>query len=85
MCMDKIFWKGKHRPATPALMVAIKFGGMTALADALGKRPSTVQRWMESGFIPPKYQAEIQSAAVRMAIDFDPTILIPAPASAEAA
>jgi hypothetical protein len=83
--MSMIFWKGKDREATPALLVIIKFGGLTGLADALGKRPSTVQRWMESGFIPPRYQGEILSIAAIQGVHLDPAIFVPAPEAERAA
>lgn len=75
--MNTILWKGKERRDTPALRVIILFGGITALAAAIEKRPSTVQRWLESGFIPPRYQALILSAAQTRDIDLRPETFVP--------
>lgn len=75
--MQTIFWKGKDRRDTPALRVIILFGGLTALAVAIGKRPSTVQRWLDTGYIPPRYQADILSAAQERGIDLKPETFVP--------
>lgn len=83
--MNIIIWKGKERPATPALRVVIAFGGLTKLADALGKRPSTVHRWLESGLIPARHQADTLAAAAKMGIDLDPATFVPLPPQASEA
>ena len=45
---------------TPAEFVIEAFGGVRALARALGKSPSTVSRWRSTkGLIPSSVQAEI--------------------------
>lgn len=47
-----------------AEIVIKRFGGLTALARALGhKYPTTVQGWRESGKIPPKQWPNIEKAA----------------------
>jgi len=35
--------------------IKIKFGGLRPMARMIGKAPSTVQTWSESGFIPSKH------------------------------
>lgn len=77
MRMNTILWKGRERRDTPALRVIILFGGITPLAKAISKPGSTVQRWLESGFIPPRYQAEILAAAGRDGIDLKPETFVP--------
>lgn len=45
-------------------LVLKRFGGLTALARALGHRnPTTVQGWKETGAIPPKHWPMIEKAA----------------------
>ena len=47
-----------------------KFGGITALADALGHRnSSTVQGWFERGYIPGPRHAEVYMAAKSVDIE----------------
>lgn len=44
-----------------------RFGGLTAMSRALGHRnPTTVQRWKESGTIPPKRYPEILDAGANL-------------------
>lgn len=47
----------------PASVVAAKFGGLSRLAAAIGKSPSTVHRWLVKGHIDGSYHAEILQAA----------------------
>jgi type I pantothenate kinase len=47
----------------PASVVAAKFGGLSRLAAAIGKSPSTVHRWLVKGHIDGSYHAEILAAA----------------------
>jgi len=52
---------------TQAEHIISKFGGLTALAKALGhKHPSTVQGWKSRGFIPPRHYPAIRNAAERL-------------------
>jgi hypothetical protein len=51
-----------------------RFGGLSALAQALGhKHASTVQRWKESGFIPARHQQRVLDAARDKGISLDPS------------
>ena len=43
--------------------IVSKFGLQTALADRLGKEQSTVQSWVKTGHIPPKWHEAIIAAA----------------------
>lgn len=50
-----------------------KFGGVSALAKALGHRhPSTVQGWKAKGIIPPRRYIEILVAAREHGVDVKP-------------
>lgn len=50
-----------------------KFGGITALARALGhKHPTTVQGWKERGFIPSPQQDGVLEAAQAVGVDLEP-------------
>lgn len=49
-----------------------KFGGVRPCAAALGKAPTTVQSWKDSGHIPAKHQASVLEAAKRVGIDLSP-------------
>lgn len=57
----------------PASVIADKFGGGSALAAALGKRPSTVQRWILKGHIAGDYHADVMAAAKAKAVKIKPT------------
>lgn len=47
-----------------------KFGGVNPLARALGHRnPTTVQGWMNRGFIPPRQHNGVWEAAQREGVD----------------
>ncbi len=48
-----------------AEIVIKRWGGATALARALGKRPSSIQVWKDSGTIPLRNWPEIEQAAFR--------------------
>jgi hypothetical protein len=67
-------------PASPAARIAEKFGGITALAEALDppRTPSSVQYWCETGFIPAREQAGVLAAAKRKRIRLSPSEFIPA-------
>lgn len=56
----------------PASRIAAKFGGINALARALNKSPSTVYRWIQSGLIPARYQAEVLNVAKALKIKMGP-------------
>lgn len=49
----------------PAWKVASLWGGNSAFARAIGRTPSTTQRWLEKGSIDAEYHAEIIEAARR--------------------
>lgn len=60
--------------SNPAAKIIEKFGGLSALAKALGhKNSSTVQGWKERGLIPQKKWGAVLEAAkrakVRVSID----------------
>ena len=63
--------------STPAERIIEKFGGLTALANALGHRyPTTVQGWKERGSIPSKRQGEVLAAARRLNVPVSPADFI---------
>lgn len=43
----------------PAVHVIARFGGQSALARLIGKRPSTVQHWAATGTIPAKWHRDL--------------------------
>ena len=47
----------------PAVSRAAKFGGLSRLANAIGKSPSTVHRWLVRGHIDGLYHGEVMAAA----------------------
>lgn len=48
------------------------FGGLTAMAKALGhKHPTTVQGWKDSNRIPPWRELEIKAAAKRLKLKIE--------------
>lgn len=50
-----------------------RFGGMTALARALGhKNPTTVQGWKVRGIIPARQQRELLDLAKRTSVPLEP-------------
>lgn len=58
----------KIDPEAPAARIAAKFDKngrprASALAKAIGRTPSTVQRWLEKGSIDAEYHAEIVTAS----------------------
>lgn len=53
---------------TIAERIIDRFGGTRALARAIGKSPSTVQSWKDSGFIPAQHQQAVLDAAMKAAI-----------------
>lgn len=75
--MDTVMWKNRERKLTPSLKVIILFGGITPLAQAIGRPVSTVQRWLDSGYIPPRYQARILAEAAARGIDLKPETFVP--------
>jgi hypothetical protein len=56
-----------------------KFGGQSALARLLGKRPSTVQHWAGTGTIPAKWQGELLRVARERGIELSPSDFVEAP------
>ena len=61
---------------TPAERVISKFGGQTALADAINKRQSTVQHWAKTGLIPAKWYGHILKRATALNIDLSASDLV---------
>ena len=56
-----------------AEIIIERFGGITALARALGhEHPSTVQGWRDRGIIPARRQAELLGLAKTTGIDLSP-------------
>lgn len=49
----------------PAVKVSRKWGNNSRFARAIGKTPSTTDRWLNSGYIPGPEHAGIVSAAIR--------------------
>lgn len=56
-----------------------KFGGQSALARLIGKRPSMVQQWATRGTIPAKWQSELLRLARERSIDLEATDLVSDP------
>jgi hypothetical protein len=59
--------------------VISKFGGQSALAKAIGKRPGTVQHWAKTGIIPAKWHEMILQLARERSIDISPADLVQPP------
>ena len=55
-----------------AQRIIAKFGGQTALADALHSKQSTVQYWAKRGTIPAKWHKPIVEAAVQHGLSVSP-------------
>lgn len=55
-----------------AQRVISKFGGQSRLASLLGKTPSTVQYWAQTGAIPAKYRNQLLALAKEQAIELYP-------------
>lgn len=62
----------KYDEEAPAFLVMRKWGSISAFAQALGKAPTTVTRWLESGHILGRFQAEIIAAARRDGKSIEP-------------
>jgi hypothetical protein len=59
-----------HENKSQADRIIEKFGGITALARALGhKHPTTVQGWKDRKFIPAKHQADVLNKARDLGLD----------------
>ena len=56
----------------PAKNVVDKFGGQSALAKMLGKRPGTVQYWVKTGMIPSRRQPELLNLAKKKGVNLHP-------------
>lgn len=56
----------------PAQRIVSKFGGQSALAEALGTKQSTVQYWTKRGAIPAKWHNQIAAAAAERGLDLAP-------------
>ncbi|MBU1174009.1 MAG: hypothetical protein KKH72_01300 [Alphaproteobacteria bacterium] len=61
-----------------AQKIVSRFGGQTALAEALHTKQSTVQYWAKHGAIPAKWHKQIVEAAVRRGIQVAPADFSPA-------
>lgn len=57
--------------------VITKFGGQSALARLIGKRPSTVQHWGKIGIIPMKWHAMLLQIAVDKGINLSSGDFVP--------
>jgi DNA-binding transcriptional regulator YdaS (Cro superfamily) len=75
----------------PAWRIASLWGSPSKFARAIGKTPSTVQRWLESGIIPAEHHPAIAEAARRDRKGLRPADFVdqrafarPAPQAAEA-
>jgi hypothetical protein len=55
-----------------AQRIIARFGGQSALAEALHTKQSTVQYWSKRGTIPPKWHKAILEAALRRGISVSP-------------
>lgn len=55
-----------------AQRIISKFGGQSALADAIGTKQSTVQYWAKTGSIPAKWHTPIVTSAVDRGISLSP-------------
>jgi P63C domain/Putative antitoxin of bacterial toxin-antitoxin system, YdaS/YdaT len=60
-----------------AQRIISRFGGQTALAEALHTKQSTVQYWAKTGIIPAKWHRQIVEAAVRRGINLSPAEFLP--------
>jgi hypothetical protein len=60
-----------------AQRIISKFGGQTALADAVATKQSTVQYWAKKGSIPTKWHRVIISVAVDKGISLSPGEFLP--------
>jgi len=57
---------------TQAKRIIQKFGGVYPMARALGhKNPTTVQGWLNRGFIPPRQHNGVWEAAQRGGVDLN--------------
>lgn len=56
-----------------------RFGGQSALARLIGKKPSTVQYWSKADRIPVKWHARLLELAAEHGVSFDPGELVPIP------
>jgi hypothetical protein len=59
-----------------------KFGGQTALAEALGKPQSTIQYWSRTGSIPVRWHQPIIAAGIQQNIDLAPVDFVASPEQA---
>jgi hypothetical protein len=55
----------KIDPEAPASRIAALWGTNSAFARAIGRTPSTTQRWLEAGAVPSEYHEDIVRAAKR--------------------
>lgn len=63
---------------TQADIIISKFGGLSALASALGHRhPTTVQGWRDRGVIPTRQQSKVLAAASASGIPLTPADFFP--------
>jgi hypothetical protein len=63
---------------TPARTIIERFGGQTALAEAIGKPQSTVQYWSRTGSIPVKWQSLVMEGGRRQGIEIAPADFVAA-------
>ena len=62
----------KIDPEAPASRIAALWGTASKFARAVGKKPSTVQGWLENGYVPPAEHAAVVAAAARDKVKLKP-------------
>jgi hypothetical protein len=55
----------KYDPESPIAAIVALYPSRSAFARALGRTPSTIQRWLEKGAVDAEYQAEVLAALRR--------------------
>lgn len=70
----------------PAQVISDLFGGLTKWANAYNppKTLSTVQRWLESGYVPARQQKPTLDAAKAARVKLPPNVFIPTDAALQA-
>jgi len=69
--------RSRPRQHGPAEKIIARFGGLTATARALGHRnPTTVQGWINRGFVPARQQRPVLAAAQAHGLDITPADFI---------
>lgn len=55
----------EYDQGSPAWRTIMKWGTNARFARSIGRTPSTTQRWLENGWIPPQNHGEVIEAARR--------------------